>query len=62
MARDRGDPSIMRGRCERATWGSVPSRHFVAVAECYYKTGRVDPALDNVLRGNACNTCIDKFS
>ena len=41
---------------------SVPSRHFAAVAEREHETGGVDPALDNVLRGDTRNTCTDEFS
>jgi hypothetical protein len=36
-------------------------RHFVPVAEYEYETGGVDPALDNVLRGDPRYTYIEEF-
>jgi hypothetical protein len=41
---------------------SVPSRHFAAAAEREHKTGRVDAALDNLLRGDTRNMSTDEFS
>jgi hypothetical protein len=40
---------------------SVPSRRFAAVAERQHETSGVDPALDNVLRGDTRNTSTEEF-
>jgi len=40
---------------------SVPSRHFAAAAEDDHETGRVDPARDNLLRGDSRSMSADEF-
>ena len=40
---------------------SVSSRHFAAAAEREHKTGGVDPALDDIPRGDIRNMGIDEF-
>ena len=40
---------------------SVPSRHFAAAAEAEHKTCKVDPARNNLLRGDTSDMIADEF-